>query len=152
MSLLSQLLCESPKTEQAKKQPAARGERIFQPQKNQPRGGGRCVDRSTTPGGGVLEVLLGVFLRPPTGLVKSQRRAWLLECARVGGAQAIIARGALLFIIYCRLNRAGIIWGMWLPLAALATSQSPLQSVSQQARTYQESAARGRVACFWRAC
>lgn len=70
MSLLSQLLYESSKTEQVKK----RGGKIFQPKKkkkNQPRGGERrCVDGS---GGGVLGVL-EVFLRPPTGFVKSLRQ------------------------------------------------------------------------------
>lgn len=79
MSLLSQLSYESSKTELVKKQPAARGKKIFQPKKKPAQRGRKKVSGrpdSSSPwwrcvgGGGVLEV----FLRPPTGLVKAHRQ------------------------------------------------------------------------------
>lgn len=64
-------------------------------------------------------------------------------------AQSIFMhRGVLLFIFLSRLNRASAISWMRLPCAASAGSRSSLQSVSQQACTYEESAARRRVPRF----
>lgn len=78
MSLLSQLLYESSIPELAKKQPAARGVKIFQPKRNQPRGEERrCVEDQTAlgPGGGVLGGVVGGVPEASNGISKISQTA-----------------------------------------------------------------------------
>lgn len=95
-------------------------------------------------------------------LVNSYRQSdmhWIPECARGGWREIGWSPGHLrasgcviLYFFKCRLNRASAISWMRLPSAALAGSRSSRWSVSQQACTYEESAARRRVLRFWQAC
>lgn len=109
MSLLSQLLYESSKTEQVKK----RGGKIFQPKKKKKKSAqrgrkkvcGRLWWRCVGGVGGVPEA--SNWIREISPTARDVRDVWSEHGMEEHGRTS---RGALLFIISCRLNGAGVMW------------------------------------------